>query len=204
MCGKCRKKFRPVPNRPLCLACRLEKRVNHGREAGLDCHVQEHGTWRGRAAFWMEPPLDHVIHRMKYAGCPALASPLARLTARQILAPDASAIIGVPLFPSRQRERGYNQADLLARELSSIWGVPHLDGVLRRQRSTQAQAQLKDTDRAKNVAGAFIALEPTWAPRRTWVVVDDVITTGQTLFECMEVLRRLGAGGAIPIAVALA
>ena len=133
-----------------------------------------------------------------------MARPLARLVSAHVVAPDANGIVSVPLFPSRERERGYNQADLLARELSSHWGVPHIPHFLARQRPTQAQAQLKDEDRAKNVAGAFVSMEPKWAPRRSWVVVDDVVTTGRTLFECLEVLRRLGAGGAFPLAVALA
>jgi len=152
----------------------------------------------------MEPPLDHVIHRLKYSGCPDLARPLARLTARRITAPDVGAILGVPLFQTRQRERGYNQADLLARELSSIWGVPHIERLLLRQRPTQAQAQLDEEARARNVVNAFTPLEPTWVPRRSWLVIDDVLTTGQTLFECLEVLRRTGATRAIPLAVALA
>ena len=152
----------------------------------------------------MEPPLDHVLHRMKYNGCPGLARPLARLAAQRILPPDACGITGVPLFRSRRRDRGYNQADLLASELAAVWGVPYVDALLQRHRPTAAQARLDETERAKNVAGAFVALEPTWVPGRTWVVLDDVVTTGQTLFECLEVLRRQGAGGGVPVAVALA
>jgi ComF family protein len=152
----------------------------------------------------MEPPLDHVLHRMKYSGCPGLARPLARLTAQRIAAPDACGITGVPLFRSRRRERGYNQADLLARELGTWWGVPFVEGLLERQRRTQAQARLDETERAKNVSGAFALREPTWVPGRYWVVMDDILTTGRTLFECLEVLRRQGAGGGVPLAVALA
>jgi len=175
-----------------------------GREAGLYCNVLEHAPWRGRAAFWMESPLDNVLHRLKYSGCPLLARPLACLTAQRIAAPNACGITGVPLFTSRQRERGYNQADLLARELAGLWGLPYVHGLLQRQRPTKAQAKLEETDRATNVSGAFQALEPTWVPGRSWVVMDDILTTGQTLFECLEVLRRQGAGGGFPLAVALA
>ena len=204
VCGPCRRRFRPVPARRLCLACRFEERKAKGREAGLDCRIPEHDSWQGRAAFWMEPPLDHVIHRLKYSGCPGLARPLARLISRQVLAPGADAIFGVPLFPSRERERGYNQADLLARELSRLWGVPHQDGLLLRRRPTRAQAQLHEEDRASNVAGAFALREPAWAPGRIWIAMDDVVTTGRTLLECVEVLRGSGAAGVIPVAVALA
>jgi predicted amidophosphoribosyltransferase len=111
---------------------------------------------------------------------------------------------GVPLFPARERERGYNQAEVLARELAGIWGVPHVTSLLGRQRRTETQARLDEAHRARNVAGAFVALEPTWVPGRTWMVVDDVVTTGRTLFECLEVLRRQGAGSGVPLAVALA
>ena len=152
----------------------------------------------------MEAPLDHILHRFKYTGCPGLARPLARLTARQILPPDAGGITGVPLFRSRRRERGYNQADLLAHELGALWGVPFVEGLLVRRRPTQPQARLDGTARTKNVAGAFALREPTWVPGRSWMVMDDVLTTGQTLFECLEVLRRQGAVGGAPLVVALA
>jgi len=204
VCGACRRRFRAVPDRPLCLVCRLEERKTKGREAGLYCSVHEHTAWRGRAAFWMEPPLDRVLHRMKYAGCPGLARPLARLAARRIPRPEATLVTAVPLFRSRRRERGYNQAELLGRELSSIWGVPYIPDLLSRKRSTHAQAKLGEDVRHRNVSGAFALLEPNWVPGRSWVVMDDVITTGSTLFECLEVLRRQGAGGGLPMAVALA
>jgi ComF family protein len=204
ICSDCRRRFREMSSRPLCLACRLGERKAKGREAGLACSVREHAAWWGGAAFWMEPPLDRVVHRMKYGGCPALARPLGRLIARQIPAPEAAGIAAVPLFRSRRRERGYNQAELLSRELAGIWGVPHVAGLLGRKRSTHAQARLGEEHRRKNVSGAFSVLEPSWVVGRTWMVVDDVVTTGSTLFECVEALRREGAAGVVPVVLALA
>ena len=110
----------------------------------------------------------------------------------------------VPLHRARRRERGYNQADLLARQLAGEWGIPHLPDLLCRQRSTRVQARLEEDDRRANLAGAFRVEHPTWVSGRSWILLDDVITTASTLAECMDTLRRSGARAVRPIAVALA
>jgi ComF family protein len=204
LCAACRRRLRSVPDRSLCVLCRLSERAHRGREAGLDCSVGAHAVWRGRAAYWMEPPLDAVIHRMKYGGAPGLARPLASLAARRIPAPAADGITAVPLFSSRRRERGYNQAELLARELAVEWGIPYIADLLSRVRGTRAQAKLEDEDRRRNLAGAFAARESTWMVGRCFVLVDDVVTSGSTLAACLEVFRSAKARSVVPVALALA
>ena len=203
ICAGCRRRLRRVPERWLCLFCRLDERKRKGREAGLDCRVPEHAAWRGRTAFWMEPPLDQVIHRMKYAGCSGLTRPLAHLIARDISA-RGDGVTAVPLHRTRLRERGYNQADLLAKELARRWGIPHLPDLLCRRRSTRVQARLQEDERSANLRGAFQVGNPNWVSDRSWILVDDVVTTGSTLAECLQGLRSSGARAVLPVAVALA
>lgn len=141
---------------------------------------------------------------MKYAGCSGLTRPLARLVAKAIPVPRGDGVTAVPLHRTRRRERGYNQADLLAKELAGTWGIPHLPDLLCRQRSTRTQARLDEDDRRANLSGAFHIGHPSWVSHRSWILVDDVVTTGNTLNECLEGLRGSGARAAVPVAVALA
>jgi ComF family protein len=155
-----------------------------------------------------EGALRRIVHGFKFRRCATLALPLARLLRErhpQILA-GVDAAVPVPLHATRRRQRGFNQADELARHL----GVPVLTA-LRRRRRTLPQATLEAALRHANVAGAF-------APSRyvTWfggrravagkhlVLVDDVWTTGATLSACAETLRELGAADVRAITVARA
>jgi ComF family protein len=152
----------------------------------------------------MEDPLAAIIHRFKYGGCPHLALPLASLVARRISTPSAHGVLAVPLHRARRRERGYDQAELLARALAARWGLPYVSGVVSRRRSTRAQARLSESQRFANVTGAFSVTQPNWVSGRVWVVVDDVVTTASTTNSVLSTLRLAGARGAVPVALALA
>jgi ComF family protein len=107
-------------------------------------------------------------------------------------------LVPVPLHPARQRERGYNQAELLARAFGDRIGLPVVNTGLRRARSTRPQISLNASDRRENVQDAF-----TYQPRtadqgdavrgRRVLVVDDVCTTGSTLEACSLALKAGGA-----------
>ncbi len=104
------------------------------------------------------------------------------------------AILPVPLHPSRERERGFNQAYILAKLLSRRHGVPVLKGLLRRIRPTPPQAG-KRRERIRNVRGAFRVHHPEQIRGRSILLVDDVYTTGATVNECARVLMKAGARG---------
>jgi ComF family protein len=99
-------------------------------------------------------------------------------------------LVPIPLGPRRLRERGYNQAEALARALGRASGLRVDAAVLRRARETRSQTALAPTARAANVAGAFMA-SPTQGARL--VLVDDVCTTGATLVAAARALRAAGA-----------
>jgi ComF family protein len=103
--------------------------------------------------------------------------------------PDA--IVPVPLHPSRRRQRGFNQAAMLARSIAEISGIAMDATLLRRTRNTIAQVQTAGAEeRRRNVAGAFAVSHPIAV--RTALLVDDVCTTGATMRECAAALRRSG------------
>jgi ComF family protein len=100
------------------------------------------------------------------------------------------ALVPVPLHPKRLRERGYNQAELLARELGGRIGLPVLD-LLERAKATKPQWDLDKESRLKNLAGAFTAGAETKG--LSLLLIDDVCTTGASLEECGRALHRAGA-----------
>ena len=101
-------------------------------------------------------------------------------------------IVPVPLHPARKRERGFNQAQLLALELQPAWRIP-VQNVLRRTRYTTTQTQFDRRERMENLRGAFRLRRGCNVQGLRMLLVDDVLTTGSTLSECAAVLKRAGA-----------
>ena len=154
------------------------------------------------AAGRFDGPLQRAIHTYKYRPRPQLASVLAQPLQRATLAAGVSlsALTFVPLHPRRQRERGFNQAERLAAELSSALRIPLVAG-LTRVRATPAQVGLSQAERRANLAGAF-----HWTGRQPTGdglgLVDDVCTTGATLTAAAEAVAE--AGGSIGAFLVLA
>lgn len=142
-----------------------------------------------------EGPVREAVHRLKYRGQRALAEPLGGLMADwwERRGAEVDLIVPVPLHPKRLRERGYNQAALLAKVMARHVGRPLADdGVLVRVRHTRSQMELGEAQRRRNVIGAFRADEVGVRGRRV-LLVDDVCTTGATLEACTDALRAAGA-----------
>jgi len=147
-----------------------------------------------RSAAVYEGALREALHAFKFSGKRALARPLGDLALEQCVAslPDGiDAAIAVPLARERERERGFNQAALLAQRIAGRLGVPTRPRWLARVRATRPQSDLTAAERRANVRGAFQA-SPQVAGRHV-LVVDDVLTTGATLRECARALHDGGA-----------
>ena len=149
-----------------------------------------------RACAFHSGPLREAIHQLKYEGLRSLAAPLGRLMAQTWAeaapASDLDAIVPVPLHPARQRERGYNQAALLAREFSSSVRRPVVEGEMARVKATVPQIDLSAEQRRDNVQGAFRCTKGSLAGKRV-LLVDDVCTTGATLEAAAAALYQAGA-----------
>jgi len=191
-CGLPAQALTPVPaevvlaGRPLCGGCRVDP-------PGWD--------W-ARAGAAYDGVVRDAIHAFKFRGKRALARPLAALIGEQWppLASDVAALVPVPLGRPRQRERGFNQAALLAERLAPGLGVAVRPRWLARVRDTLPQSDLGAAERAANVRGAFAARDEVAG--RHVVVVDDVLTTGATAAECARALRAAGAARVGVVAVA--
>lgn len=157
---------------------------------------------RARAAGPYRGLLREVIHRFKYEGRISLARPLAQLllpAARELCTlHDIRVVVPVPLHLRRLRDRGFNQAALLARRLGASLNLPVRYTVLRRRRWTEPQIGLSPSQRAENVRGAFALSESAVVRDQGVLLVDDVFTTGETVDQCVRELKR---GGAREVAV---
>jgi ComF family protein len=112
------------------------------------------------------------------------------------------AIVPVPLFPRRERQREFNQAEHLARTLSRAVGAPVLSGHLRRVKETGTQTKLDAAARRANMRGAFAVRQGNVFAGRRIVLVDDVFTTGATLDSCARMLHQEGVVDVIALTVA--
>jgi ComF family protein len=139
------------------------------------------------------PPADRLVHQLKYRGWRALAAPLAAAMAAIDWPADAhepALVIPVPTTARRMRERGYNQAQLIAHELAAATHR-RMQPRLRRVSGARTQTTLQPAARAANVAGAFVADDSVAGAHV--LLVDDVLTTGATAAECARVLADAGA-----------
>jgi ComF family protein len=147
-----------------------------------------------------------ALHQLKYAGERRLVAPLGAAAAARwrVAGAGGDLLVPVPVHAERARRRGYDQAVLLAAEVSRCLDVPWLEA-LERSRNTRPQFDLGRIARRTNVAGAFALARPSPAARiegRWIVLVDDVVTTGSTLVACAEVLYRAGAVAVSALTVA--
>jgi ComF family protein len=162
------------------------------------CHLLDPAIQSTRSWCWADDPTARtLLHAFKYDGWPALAGALARCMS--LLVPNADSprqrcLIGVPLTPARLRERGYNQADLLAGALARRWQCTVSSDALLRVRESPSQTRLTRMKRFANVADAFQvnASDAARLHGRSCVLVDDVMTTGATLNACAVALRSVG------------
>ena len=200
MCARCLRDVRRLAE-PLCRRCGAEL-DSPRRECG--CRQRLRSLTRLRSAVAYEGPIEHAIHRFKYEGWRPLAQPLARLLCERVAIEGIAAarVIAVPLHPKRKRERGFNQAELLATEVRRRFGVvDDVAGELARTRPTPPQVGKDRRTRFDNVRDAF-AWEGSRLRGEAVLLIDDVATTGATLDACARTLREAGAGPVTGVSVA--
>jgi ComF family protein len=167
------------------------------------CRVRLKAVSRLRSAVAYEGPIELAIQRFKYEGWRRLAGPLAALLAERLVVEGLAApwVVAVPLHPSRQRHRGFNQAELLASELRRRLTLGKPPGELVRTRPTPPQVGHDRLWRHENVRGAFAWCGPDLSGRSV-LIVDDVATTGATIEACAVALKASAAGSVIGASVA--
>jgi ComF family protein len=160
--------------------------------------------------FEKDGALQTILHLLKYNEMSSIGLLLGRELAGPILENggmrEADCLLPVPLHKLKRRERGYNQADFICRGVSTVTGIPAYPQLLIRKRFTSSQTKLNSDERKKNVSEAFV-VNPKFRSAvdgTRIIIVDDVITTGSTIFACAQELQRAGARAIYAASVALA
>jgi len=197
VCGTCWSRCEAFPD-PACRRCghprqplpgpRVEAAGHDGFAVCRWCHRLPPTVRAVRSAVRLDAGTGGaLVHALKYSGWTGVADGMAERMARLAFPSDVvaerGALVPVPLAHTRERERGFNQSQLLAEAVSRLWGIPVWNDVLVRQRHTASQTRLTPSERTRNVAGAFGADPRVTARIRGThlVLVDDVITTAATL-----------------------
>jgi ComF family protein len=161
---------------------------------------------KARSAVRYRGAVKSVIQAYKYRQAIHLTQDLASLLEagfRASVSLDCiDAVVAVPLHSTRQRERTFNQSDLLAGWLANKLGRQFGRDCLRRVRATDSQTTFNANDRRHNVSDAFDVVRSEWVEGRRILLIDDVMTTGATLHECSRVLKNAGAVTVIALTVA--
>ena len=181
------------------------KIIYHGELSCEDCsrglirHPIERdavGGYRTISAVPYTEPYENGVWELKFRGAIQFAPQLAGVMAIAIKTGFAKenfdVITYVPLHKIRQKERGYNQSELLAKELSYLLELP-LEDLLTKIKNNPPQHSTKASQRGDNVKNAYRIVDPKSVEGRKILLIDDIITTGNTLGECARMLRLSGA-----------
>lgn len=193
-CDECYSQIKFIHS-PLCSQCGhpFSEPGSNNHICG-DCLISRPAFFTARAMGKYEKVLMDVIHRFKYGGKISLGERLGELMAEraypEFVIADYSLIIPVPLHPRRLRQRGFNQAVILAREISRRFSMD-LDFLsLKRVVFTEPQVGLGRDMREQNIKGAFDITESGRIKGKSIILVDDVYTTGSTVKECARILMK--------------
>ncbi|MFH0988991.1 MAG: ComF family protein [bacterium] len=158
--------------------------------------------------FEKESAFQHIVHALKYDGVRSLGVALGKQIGLALLDARITAdyVLAVPLHRRKYRERGYNQSDSLAEGITSITGIVQLRTLICRSKDTQSQTTLNLEQRKKNVHEAFSlkSNRVNSVEGKSFIIVDDVITTGATIEACAKILLACGAQKIIAASAALA
>ena len=193
VCRKCFPKLSFVQP-PVCLKC--GKSVPDGTEAFCeDCASGKRSFEYGTALLNYDDVMRRAVVRIKYHNRREYIRPFARMfwirCGETLKEMNAECLVPVPVHPSRLRRRGFNQAELLARELGKLSGIPVRTDILYRGKKTEAQKNLTPDERIRNLQKAFRA-DPEKADVSSVILVDDIYTTGSTAEACTRALKAAG------------
>jgi ComF family protein len=208
VCQACLAALRRI-QAPLCRACGRPLPPAAAAFAAPVCHACRHGLYHfdlARSFAIYDSPMERILLLLKYDPLVPLAAWFAARIEEVVHAEPALAevdwIVPVPLDRHRLRERGYNQAELIARPLARRLGLPLATDLLRRLRSRPPKLKLSRRERWETVRGAFEAFGSGRVDSSRILLLDDVLTSGATLDACARALRTAGAAAVHAVTVA--
>lgn len=191
ICSKCVEKLVPVKG-PRCYRCSKPLAGNE-EEYCHDCASKKHSYDRGIGIFPYGTVLSKSLYQLKYHQRQEYGRFYGKYAAAYagdtIRSWKIEAIVPVPLHRQRMEKRGYNQAEIIARELAEGLGLPMESRAVRRVLNTRPQKELDDKERRRNIRKAFVCTKLPW---KKVLVVDDIYTTGSTIDGVSLALKRAG------------
>ena len=201
LCVVCGRRLSPT-ERSLCSVCQLhlprtayQFTPDNNPMAQLFWHLTP--VERAAAFIYYQPQSEmaRMVYQLKYANSPDIGEDLGRLMATDMQLAHyfdgIDVLVPVPLTSKRQRQRGYNQSEMLARGISEITHLPVQANTLKRQVFRESQTHLSRYERRENVEGIFVAADAETLKGRHVLLIDDVCTTGATLTSCAQALASI-------------
>lgn len=196
VCRLCSDKFQKIGHKT-CFKC--GKPVETEQEFCLDCGKKTTTFLQGKSAFVYNHVMQKSMARFKYGGRQEYGKFYGRSLWEQygswIESRNADVLIPVPIHKRRRQKRGYNQAELIGRELSRYSKIPMEAEYLLRGKNTQPQKELSQKERLQNLSQAFGVSKRGRELNKGWkcaIIIDDIYTTGSTMEACSRVLYREG------------
>lgn len=144
--------------------------------------------------FAKESLVQQLIHQLKYNNNQQVGVYLGELMGKSLCDSNRfknmDYLVPLPLFPDKERKRGYNQATVICEGMSSVMNIPLLTGNIMRRRFTETQTKKHRTERWENVEGSFVVMNEAQLEGKNLLLVDDVVTTGATLEACGSIMVK--------------
>lgn len=205
ICNRCRTWLAKWSGVPKCLTCGRPVWSGTCTICG-SCSRNRPPYAMAMAAGPYEKHLKESIRRLKYQGrrdlVPVLAELMVEVARQHPVFLESQAVVPVPISPVRLRQRGFNQAELLALQVAKQLELPVLSGTIVKPVDTPPQTGLSGQQRRQNLKDSFKVVSPGDITGKTILLVDDVITTGSTVSTIAEILLREGAGNIFVITIA--
>lgn len=193
ICPDCRKKVKLI-SEPTCKRCGkpVEKEQT---EFCFDCAKKHHYFTQGKAVFLYQKEMKESMYRFKYSNKREYAAFYAEEAVMRygdwIRRHRVDAIVPIPMYRGKQRMRGYNQAEVFAKEIGKRMNLPVLTNLVSRIRNTVPQKQLNDVERKNNLKKAF-KIDENIVKYKIILLIDDIYTTGSTMDAVSRELRDVG------------
>ena len=198
LCPECLSKVEEVKGL-ICARCGVP--LNYGGQYCYNCRGSKAAKYKCsfiRSSLKFNEPTRALVHAFKYEKylniAPYFAEVMYKTYRQNPEFKEAEFLVPVPIYKTRQRKRGFNQADVLATYLSKLCGIPVLNALIR-TKNTESQTKLSRAERKANISGAFALAKAAEGKikKRAFILIDDVCTTSATLEECALVLKKAGA-----------
>ncbi len=203
ICENCHSEIKFIPA-PHCLSC--GRTVKNGTDRCGRCFHESYHFDRAYACAFYEGNVRELLHVYKFGGRKYLkhffAETMARFAYQHLDTASFHSIVAVPMDRGKENERGFNQSKKISGEIAGKLGIPDDSKKLRRVKPNSTQHFLAKEDRKRNAKGAFRVTQKDFFKPKNVLLIDDILTTGQTASECAKVLKSAGASSVTVLACA--